>query len=138
MNTVYIQFLSDNCVILDIFIYTSLSLSVLCPSNYKCLKCLISRLTIVFFALSGLDVLDALDVIDRSALIEWIYSLQVLPTEDSKSHILSTFYTKRSLSQSQNTVVNNALSLQIHAFTNMKQESTTLLTKPLQEEIRMQ
>ena len=44
-----------------------------------------SRLTIVFFALSGLDVLDALDVIDRNIMIEWIYSLQVLPTEDRKS-----------------------------------------------------
>ncbi|XP_065104113.1 geranylgeranyl transferase type-1 subunit beta isoform X1 [Paramisgurnus dabryanus] len=41
-----------------------------------------SRLTIVFFALSGLDVLDALDVVDKPSLIEWIYSLQVLPTDD--------------------------------------------------------
>lgn len=40
------------------------------------------RLTIVFFALSGLDVLDALDVVDKNVMIEWIYSLQVLPTED--------------------------------------------------------
>lgn len=47
------------------------------------------RLTIIFFALSGLDVLDALDVIDRNTMIEWIYSLQVLPTEDRKSHMLS-------------------------------------------------
>lgn len=42
------------------------------------------RLTIVFFALSGLDVLDALDVVDKPALIEWIYSLQVLPAEDGE------------------------------------------------------
>lgn len=48
---------------------------------------LFSRLTVIFFALSGLDVLDALDVIDRNVTIEWIYSLQVLPTEDRKSHI---------------------------------------------------
>lgn len=46
---------------------------------------LFSRLTVIFFALSGLDVLDALDVIDRNGMIEWIYSLQVLPTEDRKS-----------------------------------------------------
>lgn len=39
----------------------------------------------IFFALSGLDVLDALDVIDRNLMIEWIYSLQILPTEDRKS-----------------------------------------------------
>lgn len=55
--------------------------------------CLLSRLTIIFFALSGLDVLDALDVIDRNVMIEWIYSLQVLPTEDRKSQILSLFQT---------------------------------------------
>lgn len=41
----------------------------------------------MFFALSGLDVLDALDEIDRNVMIEYIYSLQVLPTEDRKSHI---------------------------------------------------
>lgn len=51
--------------------------------------CFFARLTIAFFALSGLDVLDALDVVDKSALIEWIYSLQVLPTEDSKCVVLS-------------------------------------------------
>lgn len=43
-----------------------------------------TRLTIVFFALSGLDVLDALDAVDKNVMIEWIYSLQVLPTEDRK------------------------------------------------------
>ncbi|KAJ0067399.1 hypothetical protein NL108_003492, partial [Boleophthalmus pectinirostris] len=42
-------------------------------------------LTIVFFALSGLDVLDALDVIDKKSMIEWIYSHQVLPTEDQSN-----------------------------------------------------
>lgn len=48
---------------------------------------LLSRLTILFFALSGLDVLDALDVIDRNVMIEWIYSLQVLPTEERKCQV---------------------------------------------------
>lgn len=38
----------------------------------------------MFFALSGLDVLDALDVVDKNVMIEWIYSLQVLPTEARK------------------------------------------------------
>ncbi|XP_010774448.1 geranylgeranyl transferase type-1 subunit beta [Notothenia coriiceps] len=50
------------------------------PERYASLET--TRLTIIFFALSGLDVLDALDVIDRKTMIEWIYSLQVLPTED--------------------------------------------------------
>lgn len=42
------------------------------------------RLTIAFFALSGLDMLDSLDVVNKDDIIEWIYSLQVLPTEDSE------------------------------------------------------
>lgn len=60
-------------------------------NTYICL--FFSRLTIIFFALSGLDVLDALDVIDRNVMIEWIYSLQVLPTEDRKSHNFSLLHT---------------------------------------------
>ena len=38
-------------------------------------------MTIAFFAISGLDLLDALVVLekDKQAIIEWIYSLQVLP-----------------------------------------------------------
>ena len=42
-------------------------------------------MTIAFFALSGLDMLDALSVVEdeREQIIEWIYSLQVLP-KDSK------------------------------------------------------
>lgn len=54
------------------------------PAAYRFL---FSRLTVIFFALSGLDVLDALDVIDRNGMIEWIYSLQVLPTEDRESAV---------------------------------------------------
>ncbi|KAL0979798.1 hypothetical protein UPYG_G00189850 [Umbra pygmaea] len=53
------------------------------PERYSSLET--SRLTIVFFALSGLDVLDSLDVIDKPSLIEWVYSLQVLPTEDQSN-----------------------------------------------------
>ncbi|PKU47320.1 hypothetical protein llap_2419 [Limosa lapponica baueri] len=49
------------------------------------------RLTIAFFALSGLDMLDSLDVVNKDDIIEWIYSLQVLPTEDSeKAQIVAT------------------------------------------------
>lgn len=38
-------------------------------------------MTVAFFALSGLDMLDALDVIskEKQETVEWIYSLQVLP-----------------------------------------------------------
>ncbi|XP_064621057.1 geranylgeranyl transferase type-1 subunit beta-like [Lineus longissimus] len=39
------------------------------------------RMTVAFFGISGLDVLDALDQLDgqKKDIIEWIYSLQVLP-----------------------------------------------------------
>ncbi|PKU33661.1 geranylgeranyl transferase type-1 subunit beta isoform x2 [Limosa lapponica baueri] len=55
------------------------------PERYSFLET--SRLTIAFFALSGLDMLDSLDVVNKDDIIEWIYSLQVLPTEDSESSI---------------------------------------------------
>ena len=39
------------------------------------------RLTIAFFAISGLDLLNSLDIInsDKSEIINWIYSLQIIP-----------------------------------------------------------
>ncbi|RXG68927.1 Geranylgeranyl transferase type-1 subunit beta [Armadillidium vulgare] len=40
-----------------------------------------SRVTVLFFALSGLDILDSLDVIseeERERIIDWIYSMQVV------------------------------------------------------------
>ena len=44
------------------------------------------RVTVAFFALSGLDVLGALGVIDSSKenVINWIYSNQVLPNADGE------------------------------------------------------
>ena len=38
-------------------------------------------MTLLFFALSGLDVLDSLDIVadQRSEYIEWIYAQQILP-----------------------------------------------------------
>ncbi|XP_078531649.1 geranylgeranyl transferase type-1 subunit beta [Lissotriton helveticus] len=50
------------------------------PEGYSSLET--SRLTIAFFAISGLDMLDALKAVNSAEIIEWIYSLQVLPTED--------------------------------------------------------
>ncbi|XP_072372576.1 geranylgeranyl transferase type-1 subunit beta isoform X2 [Scyliorhinus torazame] len=54
------------------------------PERYCSLET--SRLTIAFFALSGLDMLSALHLVDKASIIEWIYSLQVLPTEDSEEY----------------------------------------------------
>jgi len=44
-------------------------------------------MTIAFFALSGLDLLNALDKIEneRQSIIDWIYSLQVLPDQQGKN-----------------------------------------------------
>lgn len=45
-------------------------------------------MTVAFFAISGLDILNALEVLDKDKpdIIEWIYSQQVLP--DNKGKIL--------------------------------------------------
>jgi len=41
----------------------------------------VHRMTIAFFAISGLDMLNALDAIDseKANIVEWIYALQILP-----------------------------------------------------------
>ena len=43
-----------------------------------------TRLTVCYFCLSGLDLLDALDAIPqgKQAIVDWIYSLQVVAAED--------------------------------------------------------
>nr|XP_050044763.1 geranylgeranyl transferase type-1 subunit beta-like [Dermacentor andersoni] len=41
------------------------------------------RMTVAYFAVSGLDLLNALDTIgNKKHIVEWIYSLQVLPNKD--------------------------------------------------------
>lgn len=47
-------------------------------------------MTVLFFSLSGLDLLGALDVVDedRINIIEWIYSLQLLPNENGKCSLI--------------------------------------------------
>jgi len=44
------------------------------------------RVTVAFFALSGLDVLNSLQLIekDKTDIIEWLYSNQKLPDISSK------------------------------------------------------
>jgi hypothetical protein len=45
------------------------------------------RMTIAFFAISGLDMLDSLDALgeDQQKIIDWIYCLQVLPSVDGST-----------------------------------------------------
>lgn len=51
------------------------------PSRYSSLDT--NRMTIAFFALSGLDLLNSLDRIEKEkeSIIKWIYSLQILPND---------------------------------------------------------
>ncbi|XP_077988984.1 geranylgeranyl transferase type-1 subunit beta-like [Glandiceps talaboti] len=59
------------------------------PEQYSSLDT--NRLTIAFFALSGLDVLNALNVIEgeKEDTVDWIYSLQVVPDKDDRSKNIS-------------------------------------------------
>ena len=51
------------------------------------------RMTVAFFAISGLDMLNALDVIDKvkAHIIDWIYALQVLPDASGMLCLFSIF-----------------------------------------------
>ncbi|XP_012555341.1 geranylgeranyl transferase type-1 subunit beta isoform X1 [Hydra vulgaris] len=61
----------------------------------RCLQCLpipyssldTSRMTVLFFCLSGLDLLNALERIknEHQNIINWIYSLQILPKNDESN-----------------------------------------------------
>ena len=44
------------------------------------------RVTVAFFALSGLDILNSLHLVEKSKedIIEWLYSNQKLPDKSSK------------------------------------------------------
>ncbi|XP_022238442.1 geranylgeranyl transferase type-1 subunit beta-like [Limulus polyphemus] len=66
-------FLKDKCIR-----YFKRCLQVL-PERFSSLD--VTRLTVAFFAISGLDLLDAIDAIkdEKEKIIEWIYSYQVLP-----------------------------------------------------------
>ena len=53
-------------------------------------------MTVAFFALSGLDMLEATDVIknELKEMVDWIYSLQILPNKDGIFLILIYHNTK--------------------------------------------
>jgi len=65
-----------------------------CTSNLKVLPSVMTmldtnRLSIVFFSVSSLDLIGCLDGIDRKAVVEWIYALQVLPEKGEDSPTLA-------------------------------------------------
>jgi geranylgeranyl transferase type-1 subunit beta len=53
----------------------------LLPASYAAQES--NRLTLLYFVVSGLDILDQLDVLkNKESIIDWIYSLQVLPDKN--------------------------------------------------------
>ncbi len=48
-----------------------------------------SRMTVAFFGISGLDMLNSLDILKANEIIEWIYSLQVHPNSDGTRYLLN-------------------------------------------------
>lgn len=48
-----------------------------------------NRLTLLYFTISGLDILGALDRVEnKERIIDWVYSLQVLPSASDTGAIL--------------------------------------------------
>jgi hypothetical protein len=47
------------------------------PHHYQSLDA--NRMTVLFFAVSGLDLLDKLDKVDCDAVVNWVYSQQLVP-----------------------------------------------------------
>jgi len=48
------------------------------------------RMTVAFFAISGLDVLNALDAVDniKDKITAWIYAFQLLPDADGMPYFV--------------------------------------------------
>jgi geranylgeranyl transferase type-1 subunit beta len=56
------------------------------PSHYQSQDP--NRLTLLYFTISGLDILGALDrVEDKQRIIDWVYALQVLPSASDSGAI---------------------------------------------------
>lgn len=67
------------------------------PSDYESQE--INHLTLAYFVISGLDILNALDsVIDKEQVISWVLSFQVQPTNKDYNHgKFCGFYGSRSI-----------------------------------------
>lgn len=63
-------------------------------SPYALVQSVTDRMTILFFAVCGLDVLDALDVTSsiKDDIISWIYAQQVLPTSQGTVYVRGMDY----------------------------------------------
>eukprot|EP00794_Sanderia_malayensis_P009861 gene9860-10871_t len=61
------------------------------PNAYSALDS--SRMTILFFALSGLDVMNSLDIVkdEKDDIIKWIYAQQVIPSGEDNDELKCGF-----------------------------------------------
>lgn len=72
------------------YVYISFSITVLEHLMWTLLHLyeivLLLRLTVAFFAISGLDLLQSLHILDdeKQEIINWIYSMQVLPCQKGR------------------------------------------------------
>ncbi|CAH9065313.1 unnamed protein product [Cuscuta europaea] len=61
--------------------YLRMMLEVL-PGKYQVQE--INRLTLAYFAISGLDILDGLHLVDKEGVINWVLSLQAHPNNEAE------------------------------------------------------
>lgn len=76
-----------------------------------------SRMTILYFAVSGLDVLGAIDMLPaekKAAIVNWIYSLQILPDPNDQASGALVFQPKFSTQYCSTAVSEFALLLLPH------------------------
>ena len=84
------------CIHIYIYIYIYISVSA----------CVYFSMTVLFFALSGLDLMNAIDELEDSekeGIIEWIYSLQIVPANDSGMIFHNFFFSFSSFFMNGNT-----------------------------------
>lgn len=69
----------------DLHVKALLSMLEKLPYDYQVQDS--NRLTLAYFVVSGLDILNALDQVDANRIMNWVYHLQVLPSdEDEDKH----------------------------------------------------
>jgi geranylgeranyl transferase type-1 subunit beta len=66
----------------DLLVKALLSMLDVLPSEYQGQDS--HRVTLAYFVVSGLDILKALDQVDAKRIINWVYHLQVLPSDEDE------------------------------------------------------
>lgn len=66
----------------DLHVKSLLSMLEKLPSDYQGQDS--HRLTLAYFVVSALDILNALDQVDAKWIMDWVYHLQVLPSDEAE------------------------------------------------------